>query len=307
MTSPAQGAATDDGLHLEACLHCGGDLEYLERGVDCRCSFCGREETGHVRCPQGHYVCEACHGTAYLERLDRALADEGETSPFRLAEELLLLPGLPMLGCEHASLAAGAVMASLRNRGDAGVTSDHLQEALDRTRRQAVSAYCGLSGVCGIVPALGACFSVLVGAQCGKGPETRMTMELVSRLAAVTAAEAEPGCCKAFLRAGLRAFTDFADERLGLRFPDPDPIGCADAARHPHGCRGPTCAFHPVAEPLPILQTPVREETAMTTTGPAAQARYQDFFALAYADGVLNAKTKILVSLGASLAAGCSP
>ena len=34
---------------------------------------------------------------------------------------------------------------------------------------------------------------------------------------------------------------------------------------------------------------------------------YQKFFDEVYKDGALDAKTKILVSLGASLAAGCEP
>ncbi|MDH4184351.1 MAG: carboxymuconolactone decarboxylase family protein [Nitrospinota bacterium] len=34
---------------------------------------------------------------------------------------------------------------------------------------------------------------------------------------------------------------------------------------------------------------------------------YQEFFDNAYKDGALDARTKILISLGASLAAGCDP
>lgn len=35
--------------------------------------------------------------------------------------------------------------------------------------------------------------------------------------------------------------------------------------------------------------------------------KYQEFFDEAYKDGALDAKTKILISLGASLGAGCEP
>jgi len=35
--------------------------------------------------------------------------------------------------------------------------------------------------------------------------------------------------------------------------------------------------------------------------------KYQEFFDDAYKDGALNARTKIMVSLGASLGAGCEP
>lgn len=36
-------------------------------------------------------------------------------------------------------------------------------------------------------------------------------------------------------------------------------------------------------------------------------ATYQEFFQAAYAPGALDAKTKILISLGASLGTGCEP
>lgn len=179
------------------------------------------------------------------ERLPRALDDCLETSPSEIAEKLMTLPELPMLGCEHALIAAGALMTALKNRGDLGVTEGHVSEALQRTGKQAISAYCGLTGVCGIVPALGACYSVLVGAQCGKGPETRATMELVSRLAALTAEEAEPGCCKAYLRSCLAETQVFLQQRLGIDLSTTDSPVCHDSERHPHGCRGPACAYHP--------------------------------------------------------------
>ena len=165
-------------------------------------------------------------------------------------------PHLPMLGCEHALIAAGSLMTALKNRGDLGVTDRHVAEALQRTERQALSAFCGLTGVCGVVPALGACYSVLVGAQCGKGPETRATMELVSRLASVTAEEAEPGCCKAFVRSCLAETESFLEERLGIPTSEAHIITCRDADRHPHGCRGPACDYH--ADHDSPVQTPKR-------------------------------------------------
>jgi hypothetical protein len=166
-----------------------------------------------------------------------------------LAEELMALPQLPMLGCEHALIAAGSLMTALKNRGNLGVAQQHVTEALQRTERQAISAYCGLSGVCGVVPALGACYSVLIGARCGKGPETRATMELVSRLAAATADEAEPGCCKAFVRSCLAEIERYLEERLGIPASESKMIVCRDVERHPHGCRGPSCLYHPAHDP----------------------------------------------------------
>jgi len=295
----------------ESCGMCGGTLEYLNAATTLRCTVCGREDRGHVVCPQGHYLCESCHGAGFMERLPTLLDDTRSASPFVIAEALMAQPDLPMLGCEHAHVAAGALMRALENAGVPGVTAAHRTEVLERTTRQAVSAYCGLSGVCGVVPALGACYSVLVGGQCGKGPETRAAMTLASRLAAATAAEADPGCCKAYVRSGLQEATAFLAEQLGITVEPCAPATCVDSDRHPHGCRGTECTWHPEHEEDGVNSSgPASTGSASTrpaSTGPAAKARYDEFFELAYSEGALDRKTKILVALGASLAAGCVP
>ncbi|GAB4252176.1 MAG: hypothetical protein Kow00122_09910 [Thermoleophilia bacterium] len=257
--------------HTESCRLCGRPLEYRDTAADLTCAVCGRTGRGHIVCPAGHYVCEACHGAGFLARLPELLAASTDTSPHALAEALMAQADLPMLGCEHAHLAAGALMTALRNRGDLGVTEAHVTEVLERTARQAISAYCGLSGVCGVVPALGACYSVLVGAQCGRGPQTRAVMSLVSRLAAALAEEADPGCCKAYVRRALLVTAATLATDLGVTLPAPDPITCVDGPRHPHGCRGPACSWHPehaaASEPAPAppaADTPTFVAAAVT-------------------------------------------
>jgi hypothetical protein len=233
--------------HVESCAVCGGPLEYLDEAAALSCDLCGRTEHGHVRCPQGHYLCEACHGGSFLPRLADLLESQESESPALIAEALMADPALPMLGCEHAHVAAGSLLQALAASRQAGVTRAHRDEALARTGRQAISAYCGLSGVCGVVPALGAAYSVLVGAQCGRGPQTRATMELVARLAAATRDEADPGCCKAYVRRGLEVAVDYLSESLGISLSPAPAIACRDMDRHPHGCRGEACAYHPAA------------------------------------------------------------
>ena len=231
--------------HTESCRVCGAELRYLAEARPATCEICGRQDDANVVCTQGHYVCDGCHGSDCMEGLGRRLDQAGSVSPYEIVEDLMALPKLPMLGCEHAHIAAGSLMRALENAGVEGVTSAHRAEALARTARQAVGAYCGLTGVCGVVPALGACYSVLVGGVCGKGVETRGAMRLVSRLAAVTAAHADPGCCKAYVRACLRETAAFLQEDLAILTPQAPDTVCADAARHPHGCRGPECDWHP--------------------------------------------------------------
>jgi hypothetical protein len=142
-------------------------------------------------------------------------------------------------------------------------------------------------------------------------------MELVSLLAAATADEADPGCCKAYLRRCLSETTAYLERTLGIVLPPAPATVCRDVERHPHGCRGSACAYHPdrarmeaataydTRGPVTPAVLATKEETL--STAPAAQAQYEEFFQLAYAPGALDARTKILVSLGASLAAGCAP
>ena len=202
--------------YAESCRVCGAELRYLEEARPAVCHSCGRPDHAHVMCIAGHYVCDGCHGSDFMRDLAHRLDEAGSVSAYEIAEGLMSLSNLPMLGCEHAHIAAGSLMRALENAGVEGVTPAHRAEVLERTARQAVGAYCGLTGVCGVVPALGACYSVLVGGVCGKGAETRAAMQLVSRLAAVTAAHADPGCCKAYVRACLRETAAFLDEHLGI-------------------------------------------------------------------------------------------
>lgn len=47
-----------------------------------------------------------------------------------------------MLGCEHAWIATGALLAAIRNHGQIKVNDVQIIEALNRTRKQAIGAYC---------------------------------------------------------------------------------------------------------------------------------------------------------------------
>jgi hypothetical protein len=105
---------------------------------------------------------------------DIAFATE-QKDAVAIAELMMSHPNLPMLGCEHAYIAAGALMAALKNSpyGKGKITNDTIREAFERTAKQAVGGYCGLTGVCGIAPAVGACFSLFLGARCGSDRSRR--------------------------------------------------------------------------------------------------------------------------------------
>ena len=154
------------------------------------------------------------------------------------------LSNLPMLGCENAWIAAGALMAAIKNVGTAKVANEQVVEVLNRTKKQAIGGYCGLTGVCGVAPAIGACFSVVLGAACPKDRETAVTMRVVARIIDTIANETGPCCCKNFVRKSLIEAVKLAKEHLGIILPMVrEKIVCKHVEQHPHGCRREKCSY----------------------------------------------------------------
>jgi len=171
-------------------------------------------------------------------------------NPLAIAEALMSnQEKVPMLGCENAWIACGALMASLKNEGTIKLSNEHIIEALSRTKRQAIGGYCGLTGVCGIAPAIGACFSVILGAACPKDQETATTMRVVGKIVMAIADQTGPCCCKNFVRTALREAIKSAKELLNVSLPSPiEAIICTHNARHPHGCRESKCHYYEASD-----------------------------------------------------------
>jgi len=211
------------------------------------CLFCGQAQTGHVYCPNGHYVCDRCHGQDTFTLIRGLLLAAGGTDPVAVAEGIMQAAPLPMLGCEHAWIAAGALLVAMKNNGVIEVAGEQIDEALDRTRQQAIGAYCGLTGVCGVAVGVGAAFSVLLGAACPKDEPTKAVMQVVARVVEAIAREAGPCCCKNFVRTALTLSREMAKDYLGVGLACAGPVLCVDSHRHPHGCRKTRCRYYPGA------------------------------------------------------------
>jgi hypothetical protein len=222
---------------------CGSSLEYLDQTIEMTCTYCQKTDHGHIRCPNGHYLCDACHNKDSLIVIEEIALGTKLKDPVEIAEVMMSHPGLPMLGCNHAYIAAGAFMAAIRNEGSRNITPEHMKEVFLRTGKQAHGGYCGLTGVCGIVPAIGACFAILTGSKCGKDEEQRITMEAVTRVSRAITALTGPSCCKAYVRSSLETAGDYLKERFGIRLPMIKGTICNHSYRHPHGCREVKCPY----------------------------------------------------------------
>ncbi len=227
----------------ENCMVCGNGLIYSDKSETLRCVYCKTVEDGHIHCPEGHYICDRCHNREAMAGIEETILRSESQDPFEIAELAMSLPGLTMLGCQHAYIAGGALMAAIRNRGKNGVGDPEIREVFKRTRKQAHGGYCGLTGVCGIAPAIGACFAVLTGSKCGKDKEQWITMDAVTKVSGAITALTGPSCCKAYVRTSLSAAVDALREHLGIDLPGGGNVTCLYSGRHPHGCREKMCPY----------------------------------------------------------------
>lgn len=112
-------------------------------------------------------------------------------------------PNISMLGCEHSLITVAAFLAALKNEGSLKIEDKQIVEAMERAKKQSISGYCGLTGVCGVPIGIGAVFSVILGAGCPKDKETSITMHAVARTVDSVANDTGPCCCKSYVRTAL--------------------------------------------------------------------------------------------------------
>lgn len=228
----------------EHCMICGDELEYLVHAEEFICVLCGKEERGYVWCMQGHYVCDYCHGIDSEFHIKEIVMNSTSINPIEIAEVGMRHPLVPMIGCENAWVASAALMSAIRNEGSFGVTNEDIIEALRRTQRQSIGAFCGLTGICGVTVGIGAAFAVLLGAECPKGRETKANMNIVGKVVQKIADETGPCCCKNFVRIALelavKELKDILNIQLEITAPQKP---CAFVEKHPHGCRREQCRY----------------------------------------------------------------
>ena len=155
-------------------------------------------------------------------------------------------PSIEMIACENALAAGAALMAALRNAGYPGIEPEQLVERMERTRKQSITGYCGLTGACGVAVAIAAVFSVILGGNCKKGKETAVTMHVFSRVTDALANDTGPSCCKSFVWTGLIVGSRLANEYLDFKVPiHRERLVCTYMQRHPWGCQGARCSYLP--------------------------------------------------------------
>ena len=229
----------------EQCAICGSTLERLVSPEEQTCAYCARTAAGSLKCPGGHFICDSCRTAEPMAMIEGLVVTTQSRNAFLIAELLMSHPALPVTGCEHAFIAAGSLLAALKNSPYGRINEGDIREVLRRTALQAKTDACGLTGVCGIAPAIGACFSLFLQAGPESDRELQMVTDTVIRVQAAIARLTGPVCCKAFVRAALEEAVSVFAERFGMVLPgSASPVICRHQAKHPHVCREEKCPYY---------------------------------------------------------------
>lgn len=228
---------------------CGCKLIYQTLSKEITCNYCGKTFMASVFCPEGHYVCDACHGASYYDFLEKTVLTTTSKNPMEITETLLQGPFLPSLGAEHHAIVTVALLASLKNYGEITllngskrtVTDDDIREGI-RRMKQIPACTCAYHGACGAGLGVGASISILYDATCAKDTERTISMRATNAALASITNTGGPGCCKQSVRTAIVTGVELLKEFCHVKLPI-SHVRCFHMRDTTHGCKGINCQF----------------------------------------------------------------
>ncbi len=228
---------------------CGSKLIYQTHSLEVTCNYCGKTVSASVFCPNGHYVCDDCHGAGYYSFLERQIQAASGKNPMEIAEALLQGPFLPSLGAEHHAIVAVSLLTALKNFGQVSlpsgdvrnITYADIQEGI-RRMKQLPACTCAYHGACGAGLGVGACISIILDATCAKDIERTLTMRASNAALTAIANSGGPGCCKQSVRTAVLTGVELIKELFRIKLPI-SYQRCFHMQHTSHGCKGIYCQF----------------------------------------------------------------
>jgi hypothetical protein len=223
------------------CGVCARPLVYATESVIKNCDICGKEEKTNIYCPEGHYICDACHSKAAIEVLKQVLAATKSTDPAEIIEQVMAHPSVPMHGPEHHAIVPSAIIAAVRNTGYP-VPAGAIEKAIERASK-VPGGWCGLYGDCGAAVGVGIAVSILTNATPLTGKERTLALGGTS-FALSRMLDSQPRCCKRASRTAVDAAVDYLNDKLGIRLEKSKGVSCTYTVRNQQ-CAKQECPYYP--------------------------------------------------------------
>ena len=224
----------------ENCGICGKPLVYGTKEVLKRCNFCGQEFPALIYCPDGHYVCDACHSRGALDILRDVLKSTKSADPIEILEKVMAHPSVPMHGPEHHAMVPAIIVTAVKNAGYP-VPERAIEQAIERGSK-VPGGWCGSHGVCGAAIGVGTAVSVLTGATPLTGKERGLANEATA-FALGKMIDGAPRCCKRASRKALEAAVEFLAKRMDIKLKINGKIKCDYTARN-RECVKQACPYY---------------------------------------------------------------
>lgn len=205
------------------CGLCGKPLVYGTGEVSRQCAYCGEEYPALIFCPEGHYVCDSCHGAEALDTLRQVLASSTSGDPMGIMELVMSHPSVPMHGPEHHAMVPAVVVAAARNAGYP-IPEEAVDKAIARGSK-VPGGWCGSHGACGAAIGAGIAVSVLTEATPLTGRQRTLANEATG-FALSRMLDSHPRCCKRVGRRALEAAVEFLREKLNISLQVKGTIRC---------------------------------------------------------------------------------
>jgi hypothetical protein len=228
--------------NVNNCGVCARPLVYATESVTKTCDICGKEEKTNIYCPEGHYVCDACHSKAALEVLRQILASTKSTDPAEIIEQVMAHPSVPMHGPEHHAIVPAAIITAVRNAGYP-VTEGAIEKAIERASK-IPGGWCGLYGDCGAAVGVGIAVSVLTNATPLTAKERSLALGATS-FGLSRMLDGQPRCCKRASRVAVGAAVDYLNDKLGITLIKSKGSPCTYTVRNQQ-CAKKECPYYPV-------------------------------------------------------------
>lgn len=230
---------------------CGEKLNYRSVMEPMTCHFCQEVKPGAISCLNGHFVCDACHGSDAFSSILSIASSATSSDPVEIAEQMMSHPTVPMIGGEHHAIVATSIMAALRNNGPisykghrVNVDDSFIERVLDRAWTEKLpSCMCANYGACGVSLGAGAVFSLITNATCDtpKAKERQLAMEVTNYIASEVA-NFRGTCCKLSTRLAIDGARIALRDYFSLDLPGKS-IKCQYKKRNPYKCLGSLCPY----------------------------------------------------------------
>ncbi len=230
--------------YKSGCMVCGEELVYFEVDRKSTCYYCGRLLISNACCPNGHFVCDACHRADAVEIIQDVCLHSGETDIITLMQTIRSHPNFSIHGPEHHALIPAIILTALKNNG-CPVSDVQILSAIERGQ-SIMGGACAFLGVCGAAIGVGIAVSLLLEANPYKGDQRQIAQQATQIALAEIASYNAPRCCQRDCWLALKKAAPLLQEYTGISL-TVNQISCEQYSRN-NECIHNLCPLWPSAQ-----------------------------------------------------------